>query len=202
MRGIWIACNLSAVEKETMVNPAVIMAVRAWFAVTSREQALRRSEVALEKYESLAAGLMPGAGGRCVEVPPMRGVDEDMRRWSFFMILEHNAIVNRSITATVRQLARGEPLTGAARIDPKTDVMPHGAADEAQVAVFRDSVRRHIQAVRELGRLRGTGSSRHPVFGDFDAHMWNCMFAFHLHLHLPQAQHVVRVANGETNGAG
>ena len=31
----------------------------------------------------------------------MRGVDEDMRRWSFFMILEHNAIVNRSITASV-----------------------------------------------------------------------------------------------------
>ena len=91
------------------------MGVRAWFAVTGREQALRRSEVVLEKYEALAAGLLPGAGGRCVEVPPMRGVDEDMRQWSFFMILEHNAIVNRSITATVVQLARGEPLSGAAR---------------------------------------------------------------------------------------
>ena len=178
------------------------MGVRAWFAVTGREQALRRSEVVLEKYEALAAGLLPGAGGRCVEVPPMRGVDEDMRQWSFFMILEHNAIVNRSITATVVQLARGEPLSGAARIDPKKDVMPGGAADETQVAMFRDSVRGHIRTVRELGRLRGTKTSRHPVFGDFDAHMWNCMFAFHLSLHLPQAQHVVRVANEQARCEG
>jgi hypothetical protein len=39
--------------------------------------------------------------------------------------------------------------------------------------------------------LRGTGTSPHPVFGDFDAHKWNCMFTFHLGLHLPQAEYVV-----------
>ena len=61
----------------------------------------------------------------------MSGVDEDMRRWSFFMILEHNAIVNRSITASVVQLANGESLTGQATIDVKKGVMPSGAADES-----------------------------------------------------------------------
>lgn len=121
----------------------------------------------------------------------MRGVDEDMRRWSLFMILEHNAIVNRSITATVVQLARGEVLNGPATINPKTEVMPTLSADESQIEVFASSVTSHIDAVRNLKRLRGTGTSPHPIFGDFDAHKWNCMFAFHLGLHFRQAEYVV-----------
>ena len=110
------------------------------------------------------------------------------------MILEHNAIVNRSITATVIQLARGEVLSGPATINPKKDVMPSLSADESQIEVFTDSVIRHCEAVKNLKKLRGTGTSPHPIFGEFDAHKWNCMFAFHLGLHLRQAEHVVRKA--------
>jgi hypothetical protein len=113
-----------------------------------------------------------------------------MRRWSFFMLLEHNAIVNRSITAAVVQLANGESLSGPATIDVKKGVMPSSSADESQVELFAQSVADHIAAVRDLGNLRGTKTSRHPVFGQFDAHKWNCMFAFHLRLHLPQARFI------------
>ncbi len=137
-----------------------------------------------------------------VQVPPMRGVDEDMRRWSFFMILEHNAIVNRSITATVVQLARGEALSGPATLDPKKDVMPSSSADESQIEIFADSVTKHIEAVKNLRQLRGTRTSPHPIFGQFDAHKWNCMFAFHLGLHLPQAEYVVRKVRAEQSGGG
>ena len=131
-----------------------------------------------------------------VEVPPMRGVDEDMRRWSLFMLLEHNAIVNRSITAAVVQLANGEPLSGPATIDVKKGVMPSSSADESQVELFAQSVADHITVVRNLGNLRGTKTSQHPIFGQFDAHKWNCMFAFHLRLHLPQARFIVETATG------
>ena len=127
----------------------------------------------------------------------MPGVDEDMRRWSFFMILEHNAIVNRSITATVVQLSRGVALSGPAIINPKKDVMPSSAVDESQIKAFSDSVSKHMEAVKNLKHLRGTGTSPHPIFGKFDAHKWNCMFAFHLGLHLRQAEYVVNKANGE-----
>ncbi|MEX1110914.1 MAG: hypothetical protein WEB31_03860 [Chthoniobacterales bacterium] len=129
-----------------------------------------------------------------VEVPPMRGVDEDMRNWSFFEMLEHNTIVNRSITATVCQLAGGVPLSGSATIDPKKDVMPTGSTDERIRQAFLDSTAFHKQEVEKLGRLRGTKKSQHPVFGPFDAHKWNCMFAFHLGLHLPQAEFIARRA--------
>lgn len=122
----------------------------------------------------------------------MPGIDEDMRRWSFFMILEHNAIVNRAITATVVQLARGEAPSGEAMIDPKKDVMPSTLAVDSQIEFFADSVRQHLVAVKDLKSLRGTKTAPHPVFGSFDAHQWNCMFAFHLGLHLRQAKYVVR----------
>jgi hypothetical protein len=174
-----------------MSNLLIKTAIRTLFTFTSREKALEKIEIILQRYAKLVDGLSREAGQRCVEVPPMRGVDEDMRKWSFFMILEHNAIVNRSITATVVQLARGEELSGAATINPKTDVMPSSSADASQFKDFADSVTSHIEAVKSLKRLRGTGTSPHPVFGDFDAHKWNCMFAFHLGLHLPQAEYVV-----------
>ncbi|PAZ01044.1 MAG: hypothetical protein CAK90_02435 [Spartobacteria bacterium AMD-G4] len=173
-----------------MIHPFLKVAIRAKLTLTSSAAALRKSEVLLRRYTKLAEGLSGEAGQRCVEVPPMRGVDEDMRRWSFFMILEHNAIVNRSITATVVQLARGETLSGPATINPKRDVMPSLSADASHFKDFADSVTSHIEAVKSLKRLRGTGTSPHPVFGDFDAHKWNCMFSFHLGLHLPQAEYV------------
>jgi hypothetical protein len=45
---------------------------------------------------------------------------------------------------------------------------------------------------REVGMRSVTAP--HSIFGDFDAHKWNCMFSFHLSLHYKQAQHVVRTA--------
>ena len=180
-----------------MSNLLIKATIRTLFTFTSREKALEKSGKYLRQYSELAERTSKEAGQLCVEVPPMRGVDEDMRRWSFFMILEHNAIVNRSITATVVQLAGGEALSGPATINPKKDVMPSSAADESQIKIFSDSVSSHIEAVKNLKHLRGTGTSPHPIFGEFDAHKWNCMFAFHLGLHLRQAEHVVQKAKAE-----
>lgn len=185
-----------------MIGPFTKTVVRLLFTFTTRSSTNRRSQVWLQKYLDLARGLSPDAGQLSVEVPPMRGIDENMRRWSFFMILEHNTIVNRSITATVSQLARGEPLSGAATIDPKTDVMPSSSADHAQLEPFQDSIIQHARVVAGLGGLRGTQTSPHPVFGDFDAHKWNCMFSFHLGLHYTQAAYVARVAKAEQGSGG
>lgn len=194
--------SAEAVGRNEMRNLLIKAAIRTLFTFTSRDKALGKSKHYLRQYSELARRTSKEAGQLCVEVPPMRGVDEDMRKWSFFMILEHNAIVNRSITTTVVQLARGEALSGPATINPKKDVMPSSAADESQVEVFSDSVSRHIEAVKNLKHLRGTRTSPHPIFGEFDAHKWNCMFAFHLSLHLRQAEHVVSKAKAEQAGRG
>lgn len=163
--------------------------------MTSRERAINQARRMLEAHLQLAEGLCLEAGSREIEVPPMQGVDEDMRKWSFFMILEHNTIVNNSISATILQLVRDERLTGAAAIDPKKDVMPVRSAGIEQLRAFKESVDSHLAMIEGLGALRGTSSSPHPIFGDFDAHMWNCMFSFHLGLHYKQARHVVGIVN-------
>ena len=64
-------------------------AVRSFFIVTSRNRALYQTKRFLNDYMELADGLSREVGMRSVKVPPMRGVDEDMRDWSFYMILEH-----------------------------------------------------------------------------------------------------------------
>jgi hypothetical protein len=165
-------------------------AVRTLFTLTARSRALAQAAHLSNLYQRLANTVSPEAGARPIEVPPMQGVDEDMRWWSFFMILEHNTIVNRSISAKVRQLANGEPLSGAAVISPKHDVMPASSAGPETVGAFLTSIRDHIEATKKLPDLRGTRTATHPIFGEFDAHRWNCMFSFHLKLHLPQAEHV------------
>ncbi len=183
----------------TMTSDRILKtAVRSLFLLTSRGRALRQATAYAGKYAALGEGITDEVGRLGVEVPPMPGVDEDMRRWSFFMILQHNTIVNTSITASVCQLARGEPLHGAAAIDPKRDVMPSPSAGREQLEAFRRSVTAHTEAVGRLGRLRHTRTSRHPLFGDFDAHRWNCMFSFHLRVHYPQAVRVIRIAKGKS----
>jgi hypothetical protein len=175
-----------------MSNRLVRMAVRARFCCTSREGACGQIRKALNDYLALAEEVDAESGVRPICVPKMMGVDEDMRNWSFFMLLEHHVIVNRVITTTMESLARGEePVIPGVR-DSKKDVMPSGGAGPEQVAVFRDTVEEHLRVVSGLGRMRGTRTKRHPIFGEFDAHRWHCMFGFHLRIHGKQADCIVR----------
>ncbi len=166
-------------------------AIHTLFAFTGRKRVSQRCLQLAEEYGALAERVTNETGKLPVKVPKMPGIDVDMRNWSFFDVLEHNTIVNKTITATVCQLAQNQKLSGAARIDPKRDVLPAGMADESIREAFLESIHAHNRQVAQLGKLRGTKSSPHPLFGDFDAHKWNCMFAFHLKLHLAQAKYIV-----------
>jgi hypothetical protein len=179
---------------KNMIDSIIKILVRSQFLMTSRNHACKKAVKIVQSYEKLAEDLDHMRGTHRVVVPSILGVDEDMRNWSFYMILEHNSIVNRTITAIVKQLVRGETQHGAATINPKTDVMPSISADEKQLQIFQRSVNKHLQVIRELGTLRGSKTAPHPIFGAFDAHKWNCMLPFHLQLHYKQAALVVRMA--------
>lgn len=167
--------------------------VRSKFTLTSRTAAdadIRKMQAA---YDALCADLRPGEGGQAVRVPPLPGVDPEMREWSIFQMLEHNCIVNRSITSITVALARDEEPTGPGAINPKTDVLPSPSPGPEQLAAHRASIDAHLAAVEPLPRLKGTRGKAHPVFGNFDAHFWHCMFSFHLGLHLRQAKAAVKL---------
>lgn len=171
----------------------VSVLVRSRMALTSRERATRQIERLLLDYRGLYAAVGEGEARQPFTVPPMLGIDEEMRSWSLYMILEHNIIVNRVITAIVQSLATGAPLPPEAQIDPRRDVLPSAHPGPEQLPIFRESVERYLQAVAELPKLRGTAKKRHPVFGQLDAHGWHCMFGLHLQIHFWQAEEVVRV---------
>jgi len=174
-----------------MSNPLIRFIIRTKFLLTSREKASRIIRENADCYVDLADRFGPASAIEPVTVPPMIGVDPEMRGWSFFQILEHNAIVNRSISAMVEALALGKEPTGAALINPKTDVLPKGLSGPDQVEAFRVSVDDHLALVAKLPELKGTAERPHPVFGPFDAHKWHCMFGLHLGLHLHQARKIL-----------
>lgn len=169
-----------------MASPILKAIVRARFALTSHASANARTEKLLREYLRLAQGLDERSGSEPVTAPTMLGVDEDMRGWSFFMILRHNTIVNNTISANIRRLALGEPAP-TKKFDVKKDVMPELHCGIEQIAIFKASILSHLESMKPLGELRGTATTNHPLFGPFDAHQWNCMFAFHLKVHLKQA---------------
>ncbi len=172
-----------------MANPILKAIIRTRFRFTSRQGAIMHTRRYLREYLQLAQGLDELSGGNPVKVPSMIGVDEDMREWSFFMLLRHNTIVNYAISGTVTRLASGEP-EPTRKFDVKKDVMPEGDCGVEQIALFKSSVLNHLDSLVELGALRGTATKKHPIFGPLDAHGWTCLFAFHLSLHLKQAQRI------------
>ena len=180
--------------KHWLARPLIRLRMR----LTTRAAASRMIRRCLLDYRGLCAGVGDDEARQPVTVPPMLGVDPDMRNWSIFMILEHNVIVNRSITTIVTSLARGEEPAGLAVMDPKRDVMPSANPGPEQLTRFRDSVENHLRSVEGLPELRGTLTKLHPVFGRLDAHGWHCMFGLHLQIHLWQAEEIIRVMARES----
>lgn len=177
-----------------MKEKLIRQAVRSRFKLTSRANALKQAADWRDKYSEIADSLDAQTGVMPVKVPPMLGVDEDMREWSFFMLLEHNAIVNRSITAIIASLALGQEVDTGPVKDPKSDVMPSSSPGIEQVQLFYQSIDDHITRVSKLPELKGTEEYPHPLFGRFDAHKWTCMFSFHLQVHIKQAQFIAQKA--------
>lgn len=169
----------------------VVIAVRFFLAVTPRDQAARSAVKWMERYLDLGSQLDADQGRRPVTVPPMKGVDPEMRSWSYFQLLEHNAIVNRSISELVGGLALGKDPGPAAQIDPKTGVLPGPDCGPEARDHFRSSVLDHLEQLKDLPSLRGTATRPHPLFGPFNAHRWNGMFSLHLKIHWKQAGTII-----------
>ena len=180
-----------------MINPIVRIVVPILFKCTSRVRATASISKQLTAYMALAEKLTPEEGMKSVHVPGMPGVDEDMRDWSFYMLLEHNVIVNRMFRLVVHRLVLDKDLSSMDKVDPKRDVMPSAAPGPEQVEAFRKSVEDYLEIVSKLPSLRGTSTRTHPLFGEFDAHSWHCMFGFHLNIHYKQAAFITRNASSD-----
>ena len=172
--------------------------LRILFALTGRDLASAQIMKLCDHYLVLAVMTNSSGGSAAVCVPwLLPGIDHDMRDWSFFKLLGHNTIVNRSITSVIESLVHDEEPNGAGAIDMKKDVMPSENPGSEQTELFRASVAEHIKTVSEFQNLRDTPKKDHPLFGAFTAHQWHCMFGFHLFIHYLQAKYIVNKITGK-----
>lgn len=170
--------------------------IRTRFAMTRHVAATRLVETERDMTMNLCRMLGETRCRETAVVPAMLGVDDDMREWSLYQILEHNNIVNRRLTGQMRFLA-GTGEEPNPDFDVKHDVMPSVSPGPEQIREFEISVADHLKAVAEIPKLRGTGESPHPLFGAFDAHKWHCMFGFHLQIHRRQAEALAKILQGK-----
>lgn len=175
--------------------------VRGMFFLTPSARATRGIRKRALAYQAIGAALGEDLGRQPARVPATPGLDEDMLEWSFFMVLEHNTIVNGAVTEMTCALATGDFSKVPKAFDPKRDVMPRADAGPEQLAAFMDSVEAHLQRVEALPKLRGTPRHQHPVFGMLDAHGWHNMFGLHLQVHLIQARNLQQALQAGTRPA-
>lgn len=172
---------------------AIQFLVRTKFRITSRAGANRVIVTEISRYERIAERLDVTQRAKQIRVPKMTGVDENMRDWSFNQILEHNILVNHSLTDVLSDLAGDIPMTRV--VDHKTDFMPSESPPQTIFEDFMTSIEDYEKIVAEFTKLRNTKKTRpHSIFGDLDAHGWHCMFGFHLQIHRKQAQTVADLA--------
>lgn len=171
-----------------MLRLSIKLLIRIRFFLTSRNRARYQITRAFEEYQLLGNEISSVLGREAFRVPHMRGVDEYMRDWSFFMILEHNVIVNTMMETIVESLAFHNIPKDLPVKDIKKDVMPSDNPGQEQMTAFCQSVQQYLRNTKKLKSLRGTPRYRHPIFGMLNAHGWHCMMALHLEIHLPQAK--------------
>lgn len=162
------------------------LAVRTKFIFTSNRNAIKdirhEAELTLRAFDGVEDALCR----KQAKVSKMLGVDEDMRDWSFYMLLEHNIIVNRRIRLGVHALETGVPLEDGFNV--KKDVMPSQRVDDSTLQRFQETVDHFIDSLPGFPKPWDKNRSPHPIFGNLNIHDWICMFGFHLHIHRKQAE--------------
>lgn len=111
--------------------------IRLRFSLTSREAATRLLESERDRTLEVARRLGEEGCRKTATVPAILGVDEDMRDWSIYQVLEHDTIVNRRLTGQMLFVAGAGPGP-----DPdfsiKHDVMPSPDPGPEQVVSSSD----------------------------------------------------------------
>jgi hypothetical protein len=124
-----------------------------------------------------------------VTVDPIIGLEDDERRWSASMVVEHAVLTGEAIGRTLVFLSRGQqppaPFT-------REELRPRGAKGVEVMAALRTLESDYPKLVRtELGPQRGL-LHRHPLFGELDLHGWHCLSVSHLRVHRRQLHEIRR----------
>ena len=131
----------------------------------------------------LVKTLNPEEGSQRVLIDRIRGIEDNSRFWSVFMVLEHLAIVNAGILAIIETLCANQAYPQEVHI---ADVKPDEKADILSIKAFDNSVTHYLSKVSTLPNLRMSRQHPHPWFGPLNAHSWHCLASVHHSIHYQQ----------------
>jgi len=174
-----------------MANWFIKKIVRFKFSQMSRVKADYVIHQATMNYRQLLLDF-DALAGRQKQVPKMLGVDEDMRGWSYYMILEHNLLVNQRILNVQKEIIEGIIDEADEQFNPKKDVMPTVLLGNKIIDPFFESIDHYVDYMSAHKQPSLENTKDHPIFGVFTAHQWHCMFGFHLELHVKQAKALLK----------
>jgi hypothetical protein len=140
----------------------------------------------------MADGRHPDDLARPVLVPPLIGLEDSSRNWSYAMVLEHLCIIGRETAEIIIELSHGRapqrPAVNTAELKPLGTLSAGGAL--AGFHGFLEEFHRSMEA--DIGDRRSHARFAHPWFGPLTARQWICFLPFHQRLHMGQARHILR----------
>jgi len=140
----------------------------------------------------LADGRDPADLVRPILVPPLIGLEDSSRHWSYAMVLEHLGIIGRQTGDIIAALSHGQQPTGSpldtALLKPEGQLSGGGAL--ADFHAFLEEFHRGMGS--DVGNRRSRARFPHPWFGPLTARQWICFLPFHQRIHMQQARRILR----------
>ena len=162
----------------------------------TREQAAEVFRREREVILRLASRCDPESGSRPVLIDRLRGMEDNSRFWSVFMVVDHLRIVNGGISKVILLLGRGQTPERQLRI---ADVKPSPHADQEVIGEFEQACARFERHAAKLSDLRTALRYAHPWFGPLDASGWHFLAGFHMQLHRRQIEQILRQLSPDRN---
>jgi len=140
----------------------------------------------------LADGRDPADLVRRILVPPLIGLEDSSRHWSYAMVLEHLRIIGRQTAEIITALSHGQqppgPPVNTAHLKPEGALSGGGAL--ADFHAFLEEFHRDMG--RDVADRRSRVRFLHPWFGPLTARQWICFLPFHQRIHIGQARRILR----------
>ena len=118
-----------------------------------------------------------------VLIPRMQGIEHASRNWSVLMVLEHLALVNKSIMDICRALKNESTPFEKIRI---ADFKPDPDVDSTAIDRFQDVNGRYWSFVKSHQPLKTGLTWPHPWFGHLNGHQWHVLASVHQRIHRRQ----------------
>ena len=171
---------------------AELWLARAAFALmrraTSRDRAGSRFRREADRLLELVTPLDPAMGSTRVLIRRIRGIEDNSRYWSAYMVLDHLVRVNETIVEIVEHLAAGRKYERAVGIP---DVKPGPEAGPKVVERFAAACESYLLRITLLPQLKTEDRHVHPWFGPLNGHAWHVLAALHQSIHRRQVERII-----------